>query len=58
MQEAIVNALSGLGAGIFNLHWSNPIMIALGGLLLFLGIKKGSSLFHVGKLNSSLPAIR
>ncbi len=40
MLEAIINALSGLGAGVANLHWSNPVMIAVGGLLLYLGIKK------------------
>ena len=40
MIEAIVDGLSGLGAGVVNLHWSNPIMIAVGCLLLFLGIKK------------------
>ncbi len=40
MVEAIINGLSGLGAGVANLHWSNPIMIAVGGLLLYLGIKK------------------
>ena len=27
-------------AGAVNLHWSNPVMIAVGGLLLYLGIKK------------------
>jgi len=40
MFEAIVNGLSGLGAGVVNLHWSNPLMIGLGCLLLYLGIKK------------------
>ena len=40
MWDAIVNGLSGLGAGFVNLHWSNPIMIALGCGLLYLGIKK------------------
>jgi len=40
MLEAIVKGLSGLGAGFMHLHWSNPVMIALGCLLLYLGIKK------------------
>ncbi len=40
MWDAIINGLSGLGAGFLHLHWSNPIMIALGCLLLYLGIKK------------------
>ncbi|MCU0602559.1 MAG: sodium ion-translocating decarboxylase subunit beta [Desulfobacterales bacterium] len=40
MFEAIVNGLSGLGAGVLNLHWSNPVMIAVGCGLLYLGIKK------------------
>ena len=40
MFEAIVNGLSGLTAGAANLHWSNPVMIAIGCLFLFLGIKK------------------
>ncbi|RJQ86383.1 MAG: sodium ion-translocating decarboxylase subunit beta [Desulfobacteraceae bacterium] len=40
MFEAILNGLSGLGAGIAHLHWSNPIMIAVGCLLLYLAIKK------------------
>ena len=40
MFEAIVNGLSGLGTGFVSLHWSNLVMIAVGGLLLYLGIKK------------------
>ena len=40
MFEAIVNGLSGLGTGFVNLHWSNLVMIAVGSLLLYLGIKK------------------
>jgi len=40
MLDAIVNGLSGLTTGFVNLHWSNPVMIAVGCLLLFLGIKK------------------
>ena len=41
MFEAIVNGLYGLIAGFVSLHWSNPVMIGLGCLLLYLGIKKG-----------------
>jgi len=41
MLEAIGKGLYGLIAGFANLHWSNPIMIAVGCLLLYLGIKKG-----------------
>jgi oxaloacetate decarboxylase beta subunit len=40
MLEAIVNGLSGLLAGMMNLQWANLVMIAVGGLLLYLGIKK------------------
>nr|MCU0561287.1 sodium ion-translocating decarboxylase subunit beta [Desulfobacterales bacterium] len=40
MFEAILNGLSGLGAGVLHLHWSNPVMIAVGCLLLYLGIKR------------------
>jgi oxaloacetate decarboxylase beta subunit len=40
MFEAIVNGLSGLTASFAHLHWSNPVMIAVGCLFLFLGIKK------------------
>jgi oxaloacetate decarboxylase beta subunit len=40
MLDAILNGLSGLGAGVLSLHWSNPVMIAIGCLLLWLGIKK------------------
>ncbi len=40
MLEAIRNALGGLGAGVLHLHWSNPVMIALGCGLLYLGIRK------------------
>ncbi len=40
MFEAIVNGLSGLGTGFVNLHWSNLVMMAVGGVLLYLGIKK------------------
>jgi sodium ion-translocating decarboxylase beta subunit len=40
MLEAIVHGLSGLGTGFVSLHWSNLVMIAVGCLLLYLGIKK------------------
>ncbi|MBN2060848.1 MAG: sodium ion-translocating decarboxylase subunit beta [Deltaproteobacteria bacterium] len=40
MLDAILHGLSGLGTGFINLHWSNPVMIAVGCLLLYLGIKK------------------
>jgi sodium ion-translocating decarboxylase beta subunit len=40
MENAIFSGLSGLIAGFVNLHWSNLVMIAIGGLLLWLGIKK------------------
>jgi len=40
MVDAMLNGFLGLGAGFANLHWSNPIMIAVGCVLLYLGIKK------------------
>ena len=40
MLDAIGNGLYGLIAGFANLHWSNPIMIGVGCVLLYLGIKK------------------
>jgi oxaloacetate decarboxylase beta subunit len=40
MSEAILSGLSGLVSGFTNLHWSNPIMIVVGLVLLYLGIKK------------------
>ena len=40
MSEAIVNGLYGLVAGFLSMHWSNPIMIVVGIILLYLGIKK------------------
>jgi len=40
MLEAVGSGLYGLIAGFANLHWSNPIMIGVGCLLLYLGIKK------------------
>src|SRR4030043_2065194 len=41
MWEAIAGGINGLIGGFTNLHWSNPIMIGVGCLLLYLGIKKG-----------------
>jgi sodium ion-translocating decarboxylase beta subunit len=38
--EAIVNGLYGLVSGFTSLHWSNPVMIVVGLVLLYLGIKK------------------
>jgi len=40
MLEAIGSGLSGLVAGFLHMHWSNPIMIVVGLVLLYLGIKK------------------
>ena len=40
MLDAIGSGLYGLVAGFTNLHWSNPIMIVVGCVLLYLGIKK------------------
>ena len=40
MFDAIGNGLYGLIAGFTSLHWSNPVMIGLGCLLLYLAIKK------------------
>src|SRR4030043_208211 len=41
MIDAILGGLNGLVAGFVTLHWSNPVMILVGLLLLYLGIKKG-----------------
>jgi Na+-transporting methylmalonyl-CoA/oxaloacetate decarboxylase beta subunit len=40
MVEAIGNGLLGLIAGFVNLDWSNGVMIIVGLILLYLGIKK------------------
>ncbi|MCJ7664275.1 MAG: sodium ion-translocating decarboxylase subunit beta [Desulfobacterales bacterium] len=40
MLDAILGGLQGLIAGFAHLHWSNPIMIVVGCVLLYLGIKK------------------
>jgi carboxybiotin decarboxylase len=40
MSEAILGGLNGLVSGFVNIHWSNPIMIVVGLVLLYLGIKK------------------
>jgi oxaloacetate decarboxylase beta subunit len=41
MLEAILSGLSGLIAGFGHLQWSNLVMMTIGCLLLYLGIKKG-----------------
>lgn len=41
MLETILIGFSGLIEGFLHLHWSNPVMIAIGCILLYLGIKKG-----------------
>ncbi len=41
MIDAIIAGFSGLIAGTLALHWSNLVMMAVGGILLYLGIKKG-----------------
>ena len=40
MLDAMLNGLSGLVAGVAHLHWSNLVMMCIGGILLYLGIKK------------------
>ena len=40
MIDAILSGLSGLIAGASALHWSHVVMIAVGSILLYLGIKK------------------
>jgi len=40
MSEAILSGLQGLVDGFLSMHWSNPIMILVGLILLYLGIKK------------------
>jgi carboxybiotin decarboxylase len=40
MENAILGGLSGLVSGFANLEWSNVVMMAIGCLLLYLGIKK------------------
>jgi sodium ion-translocating decarboxylase beta subunit len=40
MLQAIGGGLNGLIDGFVQLHWSNPIMIVVGCVLLYLGIKK------------------
>ena len=40
MIEAIMGGLSGLVAGFVNLQWSNVVMMVIGCVLLYLGIKK------------------
>lgn len=40
MLDAMLGGLYGLVAGFVHLHWSNPIMLVVGLVLLYLGIKK------------------
>lgn len=40
MADAFLSGFSGLAAGFVHLHWSNLVMMVIGGLLLYLGIKK------------------
>src|SRR3989304_2247844 len=40
MSDALWSALTGLGAGFVHMHWSNPIMIVIGGVLLYLAVVK------------------
>jgi carboxybiotin decarboxylase len=40
MENAIIGGISGLAAGFLGLEWSNIVMIAIGCILLYLGIKK------------------
>jgi oxaloacetate decarboxylase beta subunit len=40
MTDAFINGLTGLTAGFSALQWSNIMMIIIGGILLYLGIKK------------------
>jgi carboxybiotin decarboxylase len=40
MSEAIGSGLYGLVSGFLHMHWSNPVMIVVGMVLLYLGIKK------------------
>jgi carboxybiotin decarboxylase len=40
MENAIFSGLGGLIAGVQHLQWSNVVMMVIGGVLLYLGIKK------------------
>lgn len=40
MADAFINGFSGLTAGFNALQWSNLVMMIIGGILLYLGIKK------------------
>ncbi len=40
MFDAMMGGISGLVAGFVHLHWSNVVMMCIGGVLLYLGIKK------------------
>jgi oxaloacetate decarboxylase beta subunit len=41
MWDAMISGFSGLAAGTMSLQWSNLVMIGIGLILLYLGIKKG-----------------
>jgi oxaloacetate decarboxylase beta subunit len=41
MADAMLSGLWGLVAGFAHLHWSNVVMMVVGGVLLYLAIKKG-----------------
>lgn len=41
MEAAVASGLQGLIAGLANLQWGHAVMIAIGSLLLYLGIRKG-----------------
>ncbi|MDP2268447.1 MAG: sodium ion-translocating decarboxylase subunit beta [Deltaproteobacteria bacterium] len=41
MLDAFWNGFNGLGAGFVHMHWSNPVMIVIGCVLLYLAISKG-----------------
>ena len=40
MADAMLSGLWGLVAGFAHFHWSNAVMMVIGGVLLYLGIKK------------------
>jgi sodium ion-translocating decarboxylase beta subunit len=40
MLDAMASGLSGLIAGVTHLHWSAAVMMVIGGVLLYLGVKK------------------
>ncbi|HQB34144.1 MAG TPA: sodium ion-translocating decarboxylase subunit beta, partial [Syntrophorhabdus sp.] len=40
MVDGIIGGLSGLIAGVLNFHWSGMVMIVIGAILIYLGVKK------------------